>query len=97
MFFSMIGFGQRTGEKYVVGIGNDQLKFQSVLEYLQKSKYVKVNKYCYTTQAIGVEVVNKEFKNYEEFVVYLKFEFDDLMLYKKDESIFTKECEREIK
>lgn len=94
----MTGFGQRAPEKYVIGIGNDNpTMYYKVVEYLQKSPYVKVYRECFVTQAIGVEVVNKEFKNYEEFVVYLKFEFDDLMLYKKDENIFTKECENEVK
>lgn len=109
MIVAMIGYGQlqknnttpieteKKVEKYIIGIGNDEPSiYKSILEYLQNSSYVKVGRYCYLHQIIEVKVLNEEFKNYDEFLVYLKFEFDSLMIYRKDDSIFTKDCQDEI-
>lgn len=83
-------------EKYIIGIGNNPQIYLNILDFLQKSTYVEVYKSCQLTQAIAVKVLNKEFKSYDEFLTYLKFEFGDLMIYQKDENIFTKECDTEI-
>ena len=86
ILYSIIGYSQ---EKYVIGIISDNPnKYWLVLDYLENSKYVKVGNSCNFVQAIEVTVIDKEFKNYEEFYKYLKFEFDDLRAYRKDSTIF---------
>ena len=83
-------------EKYVIGIGNESSSvYWQVLDYLQNSTYVKVIASCQLHQVIAVKVLDEEFKSYDEFFKYLKFEFEDLVVWRKDFDIFTKDCKDE--
>lgn len=80
-------------ERYVIGIGNDNpATYWEVLDFLHASPLVKVDRSCSLVQAISVVVVNNEFNDYKEFLLYLNFNFDELRVYRKDDSVFVKEC-----
>jgi hypothetical protein len=93
---SIIVYGQKEAETYVIGIG-EPAAYWEVLDFLKASPLVKVFKSCTLVQSIAVVVVNKEFKDYNEFLLYLNFNFDELRVYRKDMSIFVKECDDEPK
>lgn len=101
LLIGMSGFcqvDQDKSEKYIIGIIEEKPgQYLRTIDFLENSTYVRVYMYCVETQVIGVEVINNEFRNYDEFYKYLKFEYSDLRVYKKDETLFTKECLEEFK
>ena len=87
---------QQKQEIYVIGIGNELAStYWDVLRFLENSPYLKVIASYQMHQIIAVKIADEEFKSYDEYYNYLKLEFDDLQIWRKDMSIFTKDCQDE--
>ena len=83
--------------KYIIGIGNsEQNMFFDVLQYLQNSAIIKVDAICETHRVIKIKVLNSNYKSYEMISIQLLDEFPALLLFRKEDSIFTTDCKGEI-
>ena len=84
-------------EEYVFGIGNKEFKiYADVLTDLQNDQNVLVYAYCETHQIIGVKVIDNAYKSYDAFRDFLLNKYPGIMLFRKDGSIFSKDCKNEI-
>jgi len=89
-------FNKKTIEKFVIGIGNNVEMFYDVLEFIEKSPFCKTYAYCEIHQIIGVYIYDVDLKDFEKFKYYIQLNFDEVFIFRKDESIFSKECKEEI-
>jgi hypothetical protein len=106
--FSLNGFSQLTSnnvktelipksEKYVIGIGNHEIDtYKNVLNYLKNDNAVDIYAICESQNIIGFKTSTSTYKSYDIIRDLLLNEFEGLKLYRKDESIFSKDCSDEL-
>ena len=85
-------------EKFVIGIGNsDENFYTNVLHYLENDNAIVVYAICESHKIIGFKVNISLHKDYDTVRDLLLNEFEDLKLFRKEETIFTNDCSDEIK
>ena len=85
-------------ETYIIGIGNsDNSLYNDVLNYLQNASTIDVINSCQSHKVISFKVLNSEFKSYDVIRNHLKDLYDNLILLRKNEDIFSLDCKDEIK
>lgn len=106
---STLGFSQLTSnniretvpvksESFVIGIGNaGSDMYNNVLDYLQNDNAISVYAVCESHHIIGIKVTNSAYKSYDLVRDLLMNEYPDILLNRKDDAIFTKDCSDEIK
>lgn len=88
---------QEAKSNYIIGIGNEDISmFNDVLISLQSNSTLKVYAICETHRAIGITVQNSAYKSYDVLRDQLLNEFPDIIVLKKDDSIFNLDCKNEI-
>ena len=86
-----------TDVTYVIGIGNlDLSAYNDVLNYLENDVATQVYATCNMHRIIGFRVLNNGYKSYDVIRDHLLNTFNDLLLLRKDDAIFTKDCSDEI-
>lgn len=66
-----------------------------VLGNLQNNTAIKVYAFCETHRIIGITVENNDYKSYDEVRNELVNEYPALLLFRKDNSIFSLDCKEE--
>ncbi len=85
-------------KSYVIGIGNsDKSDYKKILIYLKEDNAIKVYATCESHNTIGFSALTNTYKSYDTIRDLLLNQFEDLKLYRKDDSIFSKDCSDEIK
>ena len=84
-------------ESYVIGIGNSEIEmYADILDYLQNKEAVEVYAVCESHHIIGFRVLNSVYKSYDIIRDQLQLDYPELILLRKNETIFTKDCSEEI-
>jgi hypothetical protein len=111
MFAGLIGFSQTlptpgtaidinsiNTKKFIIGVGNSGSDiYNNVLEFLQNDNAITIYAVCEGHHIIGFEAKKDIYKSYDEVRDLLISEYPEIVLNKKDDTIFTKDCSDEIK
>ena len=81
--------------KMVIGISNKKQDFYDVIKYIDGSGKVKVCAICDIHQVIEIKILQKELSDFEELEYFLQLRFEEIVVYKKDGNILTKDCKDE--
>jgi hypothetical protein len=83
--------------EYIIGIGNqDKNIFLSVFEDLKTDAAINIYAVCETNRIFGISVQNSEYKSYDEVRDNLINMYPDILLFRKNNTIFSKDCKDEI-
>jgi len=101
ILLNSIGYSQlnsNANNKFIIGIGNSDVNvYKNVLTYLEDDPSINVYAICDAHHIIGFKINNSNANNSYDFIRdNLLNQFEDLILNRKDDSIFKKDCRNEL-